>query len=1132
MGGRDARRKGNKVGTSWLLRRVACAVLIALGVLALPVSAASAEGIPVFNAQHSLTGTCETSSVDLIADPGCPGGVHPGPFIQPTAVTTDAYGDVFLANLGPFNQSGEREPRIDVFSPSGILITTFDSAEGLIRGPVNIAVDSECNLYVVGTETDVAPTELRRYPPKECNPAGGKIEYGAPPVSFAGNEDLSHITSLAALAVGPGNELFVNQGQYIVELKSAAEGNEEVERFGSFVDIFGHALAIDAKHGLIYVSDFKEGNQSTGQLVVKALELQAPHAVVGEINGSCTPSGRFLANDLSVGVDEGTGNIFVYDGNGTEVIYELSASGECLAMLDHELKGHHQLAAQIAVDNGEHSPNGALREAGRYLYVPAYPTGNGHLFAFGPSEFEEPAIKSIGFSSVSEAEALLQAEVEPHFLDTTYRFEYTTKESYEEEGFEGASVAAGGQILAGSAPVSVSAVAGGLTPGTVYRFRIVAENELGSDGAEGEFATYPEPAGSPPCPNDAFRTGPSALLPDCRAYELVTPPSTNARNPTGVGHAAPGFATREASPAGDEVSLTFEGGALPGNEGTGGGSGDPYLVQRTAVGWHASYVGPTALESPGGVLPGSNSPDQGYAFWFSKGGEGTANVEGESTSYLRYPDGHSALLGRGALAADPFSGGKLISEGGGHVIFESSMRLEEDAPGGGTRTVYDRTIASSGEEETHVISLLPDDLTPAVGEDASYEGASLDGKGAAFRIGNSLYLRYQDEKSFNIGENVKFAGLAEGGALLFYLQGGDLYRFDAISGKRTRFTTSGNVIPVNVAAAGTVAYFISPSVLTSKPNPNGVRAKSAAQNLYRSEEGEVNFVGTVTQRDVEGESSSGSDTIDGLGLWAEVVGPGRLGADPSRSTVDGSVLLFESRAALDRYKPEGHTEVYRYDFGAETLACLSCNSTLASPTGEASLESVSMFVSEDEPFSSYGFVTNLTPDGRRAFFQSTEALVPADTDGLQDVYEWEAQGVGTCEQSGGCLFLISGGHSLGTDYLYAVSDSGNDVFFRSADFLLGSDLEETPSIYDARVGGGFPEPAAGEACEGEGCRPGLSSSPSLPTPGMLPGDKLGSRRPHCRVGKRKARRHGKLICVKRKHKHHHRKAGKRKGAGK
>ena len=153
----------------------------------------------------------------------------------------------------------------------------------------------------------------------------------------------------------------------------------------------------------------------------------------------------------------------------------------------------------------------------------------------------------------------------------------------------------------------------------------------------------------------------------------------------------------------------------------------------------------------------------------------------------------------------------------------------------------------------------------------------------------------------------------------------------------------------------------------------------------------------MTKRDVEGENG-GNEVVDGLGLWTTAVGrtnsgpPGRLGSDPSRSTPDGRDFLFESRAALGAYDPEGHPEVDLYASADDEISCLSCSPTGAAATGEASLESVSQGQAEAEPFSVYALVENLTADGRRAFFQSTEPLVPSDTDGVQDVYEWEADG--------------------------------------------------------------------------------------------------------------------------------------------
>jgi hypothetical protein len=240
-------------------------------------------------------------------------------------------------------------------------------------------------------------------------------------------------------------------------------------------------------------------------------------------------------------------------------------------------------------------------------------------------------------------------------------------------------------------------------------------------------------------------------------------------------------------------------------------------------------------------------------------------------------------------------------------------------------------------------------------------------------------------------------------------------------------------------------------------------------------------------------------------------------------------MLFESRAALAGYDPEGHAEVYRYDSTGEELDCLSCNPTLAPASGEASLQSVSRKWGTPEPTTSYVLLGNLRADGRRALFQSTEALVPDDTDQLQDIYEWEAKGVGSCAHPGGCIYLISSGRSERNDYLFAVSDSGNDVFFSTSDLLLSFDLDETPSIYDARVGGGFPEPKS-VPCQELACKGPLSSPPTLPAPTTAPSGTPQSVR--CPKGERKVGKNGVTHCVKKKqHRKRHRAGAKKKGGG-
>jgi hypothetical protein len=1096
---------------TWGLWLAVCAAAVAAA-LGMTASVAVAADLHAFNPDLSLTGDCSTSTVDEVPDPGpCPGvaGVdHPAaPFNNPKAVTTDFYGNIYVSSAGPELSSGT-EGRIDVFDSAGNFITEIPDESG----PGSLAVDSEGNLYVANG-FDELEEGLVRYEPTAYEPATGQIEYGDDPVVIATKE-----ASGQGLAINVSNDhLFRKLQDRIIEYGSATEDNAVLDEDIGTGELSGDevGIAVDAAHGRIYASTWEQGGAVRS---VKVFELAAPHDLLFTLDTAGLPNGKFLSSFLSMAVDEGSGHSFIYDGNAKKV-FEFDEDGKYLSSIEHSFQ--YTFLTKIAVDNGPDSPNGGLNAEGRYLFVPSHPAGAGHSFAFGPAVEGPPVVESISFGNVSESEAELRASITPTGLPTDYVFEFISEQRFEEEGgsFIGAEVAGGGQIPAGKTPVPVAAAASGLEPGVAYRFRVVAGNDAGTDEAEGQFSTYPAYELST-CANDLLRTGPAALLPDCRAYELVTPPETNARSPHGVSHLGLNFATREASPSGDKVSFQIEGGTIPGQQGTGSLGGDNYLSSRGSNGWGTSSAGPNGVEAAA-PLPGSTSPDQGYSLWGTGGGEGTAVIAATgSTEYVRYPDGHSALVGRGSVGIDPHAIGKLISENGEHIIFWSgankpAVKIEDDAPQSGTAAIYDRT----SDEITHVVSLLPGDLTPAAGQGATYRGASLDGRGVAFEIGDKLYLRYDDDESFEIGENVAFAGIAEGGNHIFYLEDGDLMRFDALTGIVTPFSTFGNVTPVYVSRDGSAAYFVSHSKKSAVVNPNGAAPISGKENLYRSAEGEIDFVGTVTDRDVDGEIG-GNDTVDGLGLWTPTgLQEGRLGAVSARTTSTGEVLLFESRAALDGYDPGGRAEVYRYDLTGDELQCLSCNPTSAPATGYASLQSIQQQLGEDQPFSSQAYVNNLSSDGRRAFFQSTEALVPNDSDGLQDVYEWEAEGVGSCATPGGCVYLVSSGHSLRNDYIYAVSDSGDDVFFRTSDLLLPADAEETPSIYDARVGGGFPEPVE-EECEGEGCRPGVTSPPAMTLPAApAPGanDNVKPKKPkHCPKGKHKAHRKGKVVCVKKK----------------
>ena len=113
-------------------------------------------------------------------------------------------------------------------------------------------------------------------------------------------------------------------------------------------------------------------------------------------------------------------------------------------------------------------------------------------------------------------------------------------------------------------------------------------------------------------------------------------------------------------------------------------------------------------------------------------------------TYIRYPDGGYRLIGRGSVGEDPVALPLLITDGAAHVIFRGAElgtqpRLEPNSLPLGTTAIYDRTtdpLTQAGE--THVISLLPGEVTPAAGKNAAFKGASRDGRGVVFAIGGVL----------------------------------------------------------------------------------------------------------------------------------------------------------------------------------------------------------------------------------------------------------------------------------------------------------------------------------------------------------------------------------------------------------
>jgi hypothetical protein len=193
-----------------------------------------------------------------------------------------------------------------------------------------------------------------------------------------------------------------------------------------------------------------------------------------------------------------------------------------------------------------------------------------------------------------------------------------------------------------------------------------------------------------------------------------------------------------------------------------------------------------------------------------------------------------------------------------------------------------------------------------------------------------------------------------------------------------------------------------------------------------------------------------------------------------QTSPDGKWLAFESKKSLTGYDDaallasENYSELFLYSAATGQLVCASCN-----PTGEPAGAQGGVPQRGDALGELFGVFPNrhVLTDAGQVFFETNEALVPSDTNGGRDVYEFQGAGA----------HLISSGTSSFESNLEGVSESGNDVFFRSTQALVPQDNQEGQFVtYDARVAGGFPAPASPPACTtADACRTPVSPQPSV-----------------------------------------------------
>jgi DNA-binding beta-propeller fold protein YncE len=255
---------------------------------------------------------------------------------------------------------------------------------------------------------------------------------------------------------------------------------------------------------------------------------------------------------------------------------------------------------------------------------------------------------------------------------------------------------------------------------------------------------------------------------------------------------------------------------------------------------------------------------------------------------------------------------------------------------------------------------------------------------------------------------------------------------------------------VGASEDGTWVYFVANNALAEGAVPGKclqVPMAAATCNLYVRHGGTTRLVAILSNEDV-------SDWGPLTDQTARVSPNGRWLAFMSQRDLTG----YDTRDALSR-KPD--EEVYLYDAaGAGRLACASCNPTGARPVGTpGSGRSLAANVPAWTPYTSGQalYQPRYLSDGARLFFNSSDALVPQDVNGREDVYEYEPPGVGGCttasvafsQRSGGCVGLISSGASAEESAFIDASDTGGDVFFATTARLASQDFDTAFDLYDA-----------------------------------------------------------------------------------
>jgi hypothetical protein len=665
-----------------------------------------------------------------------------------------------------------------------------------------------------------------------------------------------------------------------------------------------------------------------------------------------------------------------------------------------------------------------------------------------------PAIESESefAMNVAATSATLGAQIDPGGAATTYHFEYIDQAGYEAALAEsaldpyakGVSTPESASIGAGDTARPAEAHIQELAAHTIYHYRVVATNALSPAGVPGPDRTFTtQPAGG--------EVNGAGGLPDGREWELVSPAQDE-------GAAVEDFHEYPLQAAAEGGAITYQatGAIEPGQQGNG--DGNRVLSWRGPSGWSTRDLDIPRTER---IFVHQGAGEE-YKFFSADLAYGIVEPRG-SFDPLLSPEASE----RTPYLRSDFAGAEM-TEACASSCYRPLLTAADVPPGTkfGGRETGGGTLAN--EAYVRVLAVTPDlssvvlnASNPAFGTVALTQPASPSGDyvwtaGRIEAIPGSFLAVTDGHVFFAEAGGIGVLDIAGGETSLlapeaaFVIASGD--------GSRVFFTRESHYFQVEVESG---------RVTDLTP---GIEVQ-INQVVAHSQDGSYLYFDGLVDGGEGGYALSESNPE-----WRVGVVPGMPGLTQTvtkeqpagvGASSDGRYLAFTSRDALTGYDntgahcvpeegekgvvvgygPGSCLEVYLYDADTGKLRCVSCDPTGGRPSGESYLEG------------SYGsgYQPRDVLDDGRVFFNSRDALVPRDVNGAFDVYQYEPAALGSCAPSsgafteglGGCVSLLSGGASAQPSTFLDASESGGDVFFRSAAKLSTTDTGSAFVVYDA-----------------------------------------------------------------------------------